>query len=177
MHSIEVDPPQSRLFLLSRGAAASAVLCGLLLASSDQSYATDDGEDYFAKAFETNEPITFVDTDANLRDIAWSPDGKWIAYDDLSSNMFVLNIASGVSKMISTNQQGIRDFSWSPDSRWLAFVQEAKNTMTQIIIYNVADGSSFDMLLDLVGSTWLVLLDRRWADLFRPRESQKSLPK
>ena len=40
-----------------------------------------------------------------------------------------------------------------------------------------ADGSSFDMLLDLVGSTWLVLLDRRWADLFRPRESQKSLPK
>ena len=38
-----------------------------------------------------------------------SSDGKWIAYDDLESNMYVLNIASGVSKKISTNQEGILD--------------------------------------------------------------------
>ena len=81
-----------------------------------------------------------------------SPDGKWIAYDDLEANMYVLNVASGISKKISTNQQGIRDFSWSPDSQWLAFVQTALNSMTQIKVYNLTDGSIFDLTTDRANS-------------------------
>jgi tricorn protease len=81
-----------------------------------------------------------------------SSDGKWMAYDDLESNMYVLNIATGVSKKISTNQEGIRDFSWSPDNKWLAFVQSALNTMTQIKIYNVETGASFDLTTDRANS-------------------------
>ena len=77
-----------------------------------------------------------------------SPDGKWIAYDDIEKNMYVLNVSSGVSKLISTNQQGIRDFSWSPDGQWLAFVQRASNRMYQIKVYNVNDGSLFDLTTD-----------------------------
>ncbi|MTI38285.1 S41 family peptidase [Fulvivirga lutimaris] len=81
-----------------------------------------------------------------------SPDGKWIAYDDLESNMYVLNIASGVSTKISSNQEGIQDFSWSPDSKWLAFVQAAKNTMAQIKIYNIDSKTSFDLTTDRANS-------------------------
>ncbi|AFU67687.1 tricorn protease [Psychroflexus torquis ATCC 700755] len=81
-----------------------------------------------------------------------SSDGKWIAYDDLESNMYVLEIATGVSKKISTNQEGIRDFAWSPDNKWLAFVQSALNTMTQIKIYNVDTGVSFDLTTDRANS-------------------------
>ena len=81
-----------------------------------------------------------------------SPDGKWIAYDDLEANMYVLNISSGESKMISTNQEGIRDFSWSPDSQWLAFVQNALNSMSQIKVYNVNDSSLFDVTTDRANS-------------------------
>ena len=81
-----------------------------------------------------------------------SPDGKWIAYDDLEANMYVLDVATGVSKKISTNQEGIRDFSWSPDSKWLAFVQAAFNSMTQIKVYNVSDGSIFDLTTDRANS-------------------------
>lgn len=81
-----------------------------------------------------------------------SSDGKWIAYDDLESNMYVLNIATGVSKKISTNQEGIGDFRWSPDSKWLAFVQTALNTMSQIKIYNVDIGASFDLTTDRANS-------------------------
>ncbi|MCA1763672.1 MAG: PDZ domain-containing protein [Flavobacteriales bacterium] len=77
-----------------------------------------------------------------------SPDGKWIAYDDIEKNMYVLNVSSGVSKLISTNQQGIRDFSWSPDGQWLAFVQRASNRMNQIKVCNVNDGSLFDLTTD-----------------------------
>ena len=81
-----------------------------------------------------------------------SSDGKWIAYDDIENNMYVLNISSGVSKKISTNQEGIGDFRWSPDNKWLAFVQTAFNTMEQIKIYNVELGASFDLTSDRANS-------------------------
>jgi tricorn protease len=77
-----------------------------------------------------------------------SSDGKWIAYDDIDKHMYVLNTNNGVHKKISTNEQGIRDFSWSPDNQWLAFVQVALTGFTQIKIYNVNDGSIFDLTND-----------------------------
>ncbi len=87
-----------------------------------------------------------------------SPDGKWIAYDDLANNMYVLNISNGASKKISTNQEGIGDFSWSPDSKWLSFVQYASNTMAQIKVYNVDNEDSFDLTTDRANS-----LNPRWS--------------
>jgi tricorn protease len=77
-----------------------------------------------------------------------STDGKWLAYDDVEKNMYVLNLSSGVSKKISTNQQGIRDFAWSPDGQWLSFVQVSSNLLAQIKVYNVNDGSIFDLTTD-----------------------------
>lgn len=95
-----------------------------------------------------------ITSDGNLLRYAGvvSPDGKWIAYDDLESNMYVLNIASGVSTKISTNQEGIWDFSWSPDSQWIAFVQAAANSMAQIRIHNVKTNSNFDLTTDRANS-------------------------
>ena len=95
-----------------------------------------------------------ITRDGNLLRFAGvpSPDGKWIAYDDLGSNMYVLNVSSGVSKKISSNEEGIWDFSWSPDSKWLAFVQTATNTMAQIKVYNVASGNLFDLTTDRANS-------------------------
>ncbi len=77
-----------------------------------------------------------------------SPDGKWLAYNDLGENMVIMNIATGISKKISTNQQGIVDFSWSPDSKWLGFTQKAFNRMKQIKVYNLFDASVFDLTSD-----------------------------
>ncbi len=95
-----------------------------------------------------------ITSDGNLLRYAGipSPDGKYIAYDDLGSNMYVLNVSSGMSKKISSNEEGIWDFSWSPDSKWLAFVQTAANTMAQIKVYSVADGTSFDLTTDRANS-------------------------
>jgi len=81
-----------------------------------------------------------------------SPDGKFIAYDDLEAKMYVLNVATGESTLLSTNQEGIGDFSWSPDSQWLAFVQNASNSMSQIKVYNVNDASIFDLTTDRANS-------------------------
>lgn len=82
-----------------------------------------------------------------------SPDGKWLAYDDLESNVFLLNLVNGKSQKISTKQEGIYTFSWSPDSKWIAFVQVADNTMAQIIVRNVASGQFFPLTTDRANST------------------------
>lgn len=81
-----------------------------------------------------------------------SLNGKLIAYSDLENNMFVLNIETAASKKISANKEGIRFFFWSPDSQWIAFVQSAFNTMTQIKIYNVITGTSFNLTTDSANS-------------------------
>ncbi|TAD85493.1 MAG: protease [Bacteroidetes bacterium] len=77
-----------------------------------------------------------------------SSDGKWLAVDDIEKNMYVINVSTGERKKISTNQQGIQDFAWSPDNQWLAFVQKAFNGMWQIKVYNLNDGSIFDLTTD-----------------------------
>lgn len=87
-----------------------------------------------------------------------SPDGKWLAYDDLANNMYVLNMESGESTLISTNQEGIGDFSWAPDSKWIAFVQTADNTMRQIRIHNIEDNSAFFLTTDRANS-----VNPRWS--------------
>ncbi|WP_405384244.1 S41 family peptidase [Maribacter sp. LLG6340-A2] len=81
-----------------------------------------------------------------------STDGKYLAYNDLENNLYVLNISNGTSTKISTNQEGIGGFAWSPDNSWLAFVQYAKNTMAQIKIYNVKTGEQFNLTTDRANS-------------------------
>ena len=82
-----------------------------------------------------------------------SPDGKWLAYDDLAGDLYVYNLAKKNSKKISTNDEGIRSFSWSPDSKWLAFGQSAYNTMNQIHVYNVETSDKFPITTDRANST------------------------
>ncbi len=81
-----------------------------------------------------------------------SPDGRYIAYDDLDGDMWVLDIKTGASKKINTLNEGIYDFSWSPDSKWLAFVQTDLNSMSRIMIYHVGDGSLFPVTTDRANS-------------------------
>lgn len=81
-----------------------------------------------------------------------SPDGKWLAYDDLERNLFLLDLATGNSKKISTNREGIRTFSWSPDSKWIAYVQAADNSMSQIHFYGLESGENFPITTDRANS-------------------------
>lgn len=81
-----------------------------------------------------------------------SPDGKFLAYNDLENNMFILNLANGKSKKISTNEEGIYDYSWSPDSKWLAFVQVADNTMAQIFVHSLDSNDTFPITTDRANS-------------------------
>ena len=117
-----------------------------IIALSDQS-----GEFEFVQfATKDMDKVTPITKDAHQLRYQGIPstDGKWLAYDDVENNMYVLNLSTGESKRVSSNQQGIRDFAWSPDNQWLAFVQKALNGMAQIKVYNVNDGSIFDLTTD-----------------------------
>lgn len=172
--SVHPDPEGNRVVITARGRVFIApVKAGRFISFTEKKGVrfrdgvfSHDGENVYALSDESGE-FEFVSMaanglgsernitkDGNLLRYAGltSPDGKWIAYDDLESNMYVLNIANGISKKISSNQEGIGDFSWSPDSKWIAFVQTAKNSMAQIHINNVETGISFELTTDRANS-------------------------
>lgn len=172
--SAHIDPEGEKIVITARGRVFVApVKSGRLVSFTDKKNVrfrdavfSHDGEKIYTLSDESGE-FEFVSMPSNgqglQRNITSngdllryggipSSDGKWIAYDDLENNMYVLNISSGVSTKISTNQEGIGDFSWSPDNKWLAFVQTAFNTMSQIKIYNLENGTSFDLTTDRANS-------------------------
>ncbi len=81
-----------------------------------------------------------------------SPDGKWVAYDDNNSDLWILNVETGEQRGISESREGIGDFAWSPDGRWLAYTMTAMNLFRQIKLYNVDDGTTVPLTSDRVNS-------------------------
>lgn len=172
--SVHPDPKGERIVITARGRVFNApVKTGRMVSFTDQKNVryrdamfSHDGKNIYTLSDESGE-FEFISMPSNgqgshksITDDGTllrfggkvSKDGKWIAYSDLESNLYVLNIESGESKKISTNQEGIREGSWSPDSKWLAFVQSAANTMAQIKIYNVETGISLDLTTDRANS-------------------------
>lgn len=172
--SVHPNPEGDRIVITARGRVFVApVKTGRFVSFTEKkntrlrdAFFSHDGSNIYTLSDETGEfefismpadgqgPQKNISSDGEILRYAGTPssDGKWIAYDDLGNNMYVLNISTGLSKKISSNEEGIRDFSWSPDSKWLAFVQAAKNTMNQIKIYNVETGKSFDLTTDRANS-------------------------
>lgn len=172
--SVHADPDGNRIVITARGRVfVTPVDVGRTVAFTDKKNVrfrdavfSHDGSQIYTLSDESGEfefirmpadgigSQQTITTDGNLLRYEGkpSPDGKWIAYDDLGNNMYLLNISTGLSKKISTNQEGIGGFSWSPDGKWIAFVQVAKNTMAQIKIYNVESGDFFDLTTDRANS-------------------------
>ncbi len=121
-----------------------------------------DGEDIIVLSDESGEfefvqlPATGIGAQQALTDNGTilryqglpSPDGKWLAYDDLNRHMYLRNLETGEERLISTNNNGIGVFSWSPDSDWLAFEQDADNTFRQIILYQVSTQTATPLTTD-----------------------------
>ncbi|WP_445386527.1 S41 family peptidase [Robiginitalea sp. IMCC44478] len=82
-----------------------------------------------------------------------SSDGKYLAYKDLHERMYVLELNSGVSTQISSNDNYVGKASWSPDSKWLAFEQAADNNMLQILLYNTDTRQNIPLTTDRANST------------------------
>ncbi len=75
-----------------------------------------------------------------------SPDGVKIAYWDKNLELWIRDIAAKRSTKVATSPHwGFGDVAWSPDSRYLAYAVPAANTISQIEIYAVADGTRHEV--------------------------------
>jgi len=95
--------------------------------------------------------------------IAWSPDGKLLAYYSMFENMFEPVIRGGTINVIPVNGgeprvigkvQGIqvnKELAWSPDSKRIAFNGSTDDKVIKVISLN--DGNIVDIETDLSNTT------------------------
>jgi len=113
-----------------------------------------------------------------------SPDGKWIAHTDRDQKLWLYEMRTGQSTMITYSEQDIPyDLTWSPDSRWLAFVSEAENFYDRLMLFSIADRTLTPLTGDRVDSysptwspdgEWLYFLsDRYFASVVRSPWGQR----
>jgi Tol biopolymer transport system component len=57
-------------------------------------------------------------------DLAWSPDGQWIAYARIGrrADILVISVLGGVPRRFTSHPAEDREPAWSPDGRWIYFV-------------------------------------------------------
>ncbi len=68
----------------------------------------------------------------------WSPDGKRLAYADLTCTLHIVDAETGERKEVDQNEVWeIREYAWSPDGKWIAYVKDEANRTQSLNVYNV----------------------------------------
>ncbi len=79
-------------------------------------------------AKKTNRKIDETKSPDGFADLAWSPDSKWLAYDDAADNLFrqvkVYGAADGKVAALTTDRYDSYSPAWSPDGHWLYFLSD-----------------------------------------------------
>ena len=94
-------------------------------------------------------------------ELAWSPDGKRLSFQDGHLNLWALEIATGKATKIDSEtfddpSRGI-DPVWAPDSRWIAYSKNLDNQLRAIFAYSFAEGKAYqltDGLSDAISPTF-----------------------
>ena len=75
---------------------------------------------------------------------SWSPDSKKILFHDTDLNVWVVDVASGTSKIVGNDPwmvpQRTLHPTWSPDSRWVAYAARLNSLYRAIFVANVDTG-------------------------------------
>lgn len=88
---------------------------------------------------------------------AWSPDGRKIAFhsnDEGHFDIYVMDVASGKSQRLTTDESNDRHPDWSPDGKTIAFVSDRRkpNSAGDVYLMN-ADGSNIRRLTEEIDGT------------------------
>ncbi|HMS01951.1 MAG TPA: PDZ domain-containing protein, partial [Gemmatimonadaceae bacterium] len=92
---------------------------------------------------------------------AWSPDGTKLTYTDTHLNLWLLDVASGTTRRLDTDQYMVPERSinpvWSPDSRFIAYVKRLPTQLRAIWVYDVTTQRTqqlTDGLSDAMSPAW-----------------------
>ncbi len=92
---------------------------------------------------------------------AWSPDSTKIVYTDTGLNVWVLDVATGQTKVVGNDPwmvpQRTLNPAWSPDSKWIAYSSRLNSLYRAIFVANVDTGEKkqiTDGLADAMFPVW-----------------------
>jgi len=83
---------------------------------------------YIVSALGDTEPVRLTNTDEDILDPGFSPDGKWIAYYQGKRSIHIVKPDGSGNRLVVEDDFGGRSagpFAWSPDSRYIAVVSQA----------------------------------------------------
>ena len=97
----------------------------------------------------TKPRVVALPSAAFFSNLAWSPDGKSMLFQDNHLNLFTLDVTSGRSQRIDTDAYydppHQPDAVWSPDSKWIAYSKVLDSHMRAVFVYSIADGKAFQL--------------------------------
>jgi tricorn protease len=88
----------------------------------------------------------------------WSPDSRKLLYTDTHLQLWVVDIASGRSTKIDTDNYMVPERSmnpvWSPDSRYIAYAKRLDNLLRTIFVYSLDDARVHQVTDGMADATW-----------------------
>lgn len=85
-------------------------------------------------------------------DPVWSPDGRQIAYADMTFQLHLIDVAAGTDKVVDKAKGWeIREYTFSPDSKWIAYTAPTVlgdgrgANRSEIKLYSLEQGKSFSI--------------------------------
>jgi len=130
-------------------------------ARADKVYSTGFGEvNIYTVPVNGGDPKALTSDSDSVKfcPMAWSPDGKLIAYFSTDEEEFkagtlkILSVNDGVSRMVAKVQLAHVhiELAWSPDSKRIAFIYGTEAYGKNIRVISIDDGSIVDIETDLV---------------------------
>ncbi len=81
------------------------------------------------------------DTGSWITGYVWSHDSKSILVGDKKNQLFIVDEASGSTKLVDTGYYSpISGYRWSPDDSWIAYCKDDENRLSSIWVYNIDEG-------------------------------------
>ena len=91
----------------------------------------------------------------------WASDGNHIAFTDTDYQIWVVNVNTGVAKVVDTDRYAHPNRSmnpvWSPDGKWIAYSRLMDNQFKSIFVYEISSGKKIqvtDAMADAISPVW-----------------------
>jgi tricorn protease len=89
---------------------------------------------------------------------SWSPDSKKLLYTDTNLKVWVLDVASGQTKIVGNDPWMVPTRTlnpvWSPDSKWVAYASRLRSLYHAIFVSNVESGETKQVTDGLADAVW-----------------------